>query len=46
MFFNTMTFNQPLANWDVSSVTNMRCMFNGTTTFKHLPAWYVAQGEA
>ena len=29
MFYNCENFNQPLDNWDVSSVTNMSEMFRG-----------------
>ena len=33
MFFNNATFNQPIGNWDVSSVTYMGDMFRRTTAF-------------
>ena len=29
MFYENSTFNQPIGNWDVSNVTNMRFMFIG-----------------
>jgi len=32
MFYFATNFNQPLNNWDVSSVTNMDRMFAGATT--------------
>ena len=33
MFQGASTFNQPIANWNVSNVTNMGSMFRGATTF-------------
>jgi surface protein len=33
MFENAFAFNQPLNDWDVSSVTSMRDMFNGCCNF-------------
>ena len=29
-----MSFNQPLDNWDLSSVTNTKEMFEGASSFK------------
>ena len=34
MFHNAMSFNQPLDNWDLSSVTNTKEMFEGASSFK------------
>jgi surface protein len=31
--FNGRNFNQPIGNWDVSKVTDMSYMFNGSTSF-------------
>jgi surface protein len=40
MFRGARIFNQPLENWDVSSVTNMRGMFNDTQAFdQDLSSW-------
>ena len=33
MFYQANAFNQPLNNWDVSSVTDLSYMFNGATAF-------------
>ena len=33
MFRNASTFNQPIGNWNVSSVTLMHNLFNGAATF-------------
>ena len=30
LFKDKKDFNQDISNWDVSNVTNMRCMFNTT----------------
>ena len=41
--FPAEAFNQPLNKWDVSNVTNMKCMFKNATSFNqplHAP-WYV-----
>ena len=29
MFAQAVNFNQPLADWDISAVTNLSCMFAG-----------------
>jgi surface protein len=43
MFANCRTFNQSLANWDVSHVTNMHAMFLNCTTFNQpLANWDVS----
>jgi surface protein len=43
MFRNTEAFNQPLNNWDVSSVTNMSFMFYDTNSFNQpLNNWDVS----
>ncbi|AJK51390.1 hypothetical protein MCCG_0421 [Mycoplasma capricolum subsp. capripneumoniae 87001] len=33
MFHGAESFNQPLNNWDVSNIKNMRYMFKGATSF-------------
>merc|ERR1711871_244388 len=33
MFYNAKAFNQPVGNWNVSSVTGMLNMFNGAEAF-------------
>ena len=40
MFNCAIKFNQSLENWDISNVTNMKEMFNGTPITK-LPKWYI-----
>ena len=43
MFFRASLFNQPLDQWDVSSVINMSCMFDETTSFNQpLGQWDVS----
>ena len=43
MFSEASNFNQPLNAWDVSSVTNMRCMFDGASNFNQpLNEWDVS----
>lgn len=34
MFYNAEKFNQPLDQWNVSKVSNMKCMFNYANSFK------------
>ena len=36
MFSNTENFNQPIGNWDVSSVTDMSYMFNDANLLTNL----------
>ena len=33
MFYQNISFNQPIGDWDVSNVTNMYAMFAGNTSF-------------
>ena len=43
MFYNAISFNQPLNNWDVSNVTNMSEMFKNTVVFNQpLNNWDVS----
>ena len=43
MFEEASNFNQPLNDWDVSSVTNMSCMFYGASSFNQpLNDWDVS----
>jgi len=43
MFYNALSFNQPLNNWDVSSVTEMMDMFYGAEAFNQpLNNWDVS----
>jgi len=44
MFFYTAAFNQPLADWDVSEVTDMGSMFGGAPSFNQpLADWDVSK---
>jgi surface protein len=46
MFFDADAFNQPLNNWDVSSVTTMEAMFAGADAFNQpLDDWDVSSVE-
>ena len=43
-----ISFNQPLDNWNVSNVTDMRGMFNGASSFNqplHAPCYVVEQWD-
>jgi len=43
MFYQASLFNQPLDNWDVSNVTNMRGMFAFTSAFNQpLNSWNIS----
>ena len=37
MFYNVQRFNQPLNNWNVSSVTDMHDMFKWAVDLEQLP---------
>ena len=44
MFYNTGFFNQPIGHWNVSSVTNLKGMFNGALAFNHdISDWDVSK---
>ncbi len=44
MFFRACSFNQPLNDWDVSNVTEMRGMFCETNAFnQQLDKWDVSE---
>jgi surface protein len=46
MFHTARAFNQPLADWNVSSVTNMRSMFNRASSFNQpLGNWDVSSAS-
>jgi surface protein len=47
MFNQAASFNRPLADWDVSSVTNMHSMFNGAASFNQpLGNWNVTSATS
>jgi surface protein len=47
MFESASVFNQPVNNWDVSSVTNMMDMFNSAFNFNQaLDSWDVSNVSA
>ncbi len=39
--FQDTSFNQPIGNWDVSSVTYMSYMFNNTPFNQNISSWSV-----
>ena len=39
MFYNASAFNQPLNNWDVSSVIDMTSMFRGSAFNHTISCW-------
>ncbi len=46
MFSGATSFNQPLNNWDVSSVTNMSGMFYEATSFnQNISGWAEKSGR-
>jgi len=42
MFNNTPTFNQPIGNWNTSSVTNMNGMFSFSSFNQNIGSWDVS----
>lgn len=46
MFHRAKYFNHPIGNWDVSSVTNMECIFCGCSNFNQpLDRWDVSNAK-
>jgi len=46
MFRDATNFNQPLDNWDVSKVTDMRGMFAGSGMSESNATWYFVDGDS
>ena len=42
MFFGAEAFNQPIGDWDVSNVSNMNRMFEGTPFNQPIGDWDVS----
>jgi surface protein len=40
MFFQATSFNQDLADWNVSKVINMDGMFTETKSLEKRPSWF------
>ena len=43
LFFNMVSFNSDISNWDVGAVTNMESMFGGASSFNSdISSWDVS----
>ena len=40
LFYWAVAFKQAIGDWNTAKVTNMDCMFGGTSWFLKKPSWY------